>query len=82
MGLELIDTAVRRIHRGLYFRTIWGWILFILAIIVFIFGSDEKRHGDDFETAERRTRANNISRTVAGALFVLAIVLDVIFYKY
>ena len=77
MGLELIDTAVRRIHRGLYFRTLWGWILFILAIIVFIFGSDEKRHGDDFETAERRTRANNISRTVATVLFILAIVVDI-----
>lgn len=77
MGLELIDTAVRRTHRGLYFRTIWGWILFILSIIVFIFGSDEKRHGDDFETAERRTRANNISRTVATVLVILAIVVDI-----
>jgi hypothetical protein len=48
-----------------------------LSIIVFIFGSDEKRHGDDFETAERRTRANNISRTVATVLFILAIVVDI-----
>ncbi len=77
MGLYLMDAALlRRRWRG--FDTIWGWLLSGLAVIVFIFGSDEKRHGDDFETAERRTRANNISRIVAGILFFLAIVVDVV----
>jgi hypothetical protein len=49
-----------------------------LAVIVWFFGSDEKRHGDDYETAERRKKVNNISHIIAGILFLLAIVLDVV----
>ena len=81
MGLELIDTAVRRRGRGIYFRTIWGWLLFIAAVIVWFFGSDERRHGDDEEMAARRRRADNISRIAAASLFVLAVIVDLIFYE-
>ena len=77
MGLDLTAAALFRVRRY-WFDTIWGWILCGLAVIVWFFGSDEKRHGDDFETAERRRKANNISRIVAGILFFLAITVDTI----
>lgn len=77
MGLYLMDAALLRLRwRG--FDTIWGWLLSGLAVIVWFFGSDEKRHGDDYETAERRRKANNISRIAGGVLFFLAIVVDTV----
>lgn len=78
MGLCFIEAAMCRRNRGIYFRTIWGWLFSVLAVIVWFFGSDEKRHGDDYETAERRKKVNNISHIIAGILFLLAIVLDVV----
>lgn len=81
MGSELMVMAadllrIRSRWRG--YDTIWGWLLSGLAVIVWFFGSDEKRHGDDYETAERRKKVNNISHIIAGILFLLAIVLDVV----
>lgn len=78
MGLCFIEAAMRRRSRGIYFRTIWGWLLCGVAVLVWFFGSDERRHGDDDETAERRRKVNNISRIVAGVLFILAIVVDTV----
>ena len=81
MGSELMVMAadllrIRSRWRG--YDTIWGWLFSGLAVIVWFFGSDEKRHGDDYETAERRKKVNNISHIIAGILFLLAIVLDVV----
>lgn len=81
MGSELMVMAadllrIRSRWRG--YDTIWGWLFSVLAVIVWFFGSDEKRHGDDYETAERRKKVNNISHIIAGILFLLAIVLDVV----
>lgn len=78
MDLCFIEAAMRHRSRGIYFRTIWGWLLSGLAVIVYFFGSDEKRHGDDEETAARRRKANDISRIAAVSLFVLAIVVDIV----
>lgn len=78
MVLNFIDMALCCRYRRYGFDTIWGWVFSGLAAIVFIFGSDERRHGDDDETAERRRRANDISRIVAGTLFILAIVVDIV----
>ncbi len=81
MGSELTVMAadllrIRSRWRG--YDTIWGWLLSGLAVIVYFFGSDEKRHGDDYETAERRRKANDISRIAAVSLFVLAIIVDIV----
>ena len=78
MGLCFIEASMCRRNRGIYFRTIWDWLFSGLAVIVWFFGSDEKRHGDDYETAEHRKKVNNISHIIAGILFLLAIVLDVV----
>lgn len=76
MGLCLIEVALRRRHRGFYFRTVWGWLFSGLAVIVLFFGVNERRRHDDDETAERKALVSNISRIIAAVLFVLAIILD------
>ncbi len=78
MGLNFIDMALCYRYSRHGFNTVWGWLFSGLAVLVWFFGSDERRHSDDEETAARRRRANDISRIVAGALFVLAVILDVV----